>query len=61
MVVNWRFGSRKGVETAVLSTSRDLQPDFVSEGSLKFALEKSGNDSGPSYRKMFLSKSGGTY
>jgi hypothetical protein len=50
MVINWRFGSRKGAEASVLSTGSDLQPGFVSEGSLKFALQESGNDSGPSYR-----------
>ena len=60
-MVDWRFGSRKGVETSVASTGSDFQPDFVSEGSLKFALEKSGNDSGPTYRKIILSESGGTY
>jgi hypothetical protein len=38
-----------------------LQPDFVSEGSLKFALEKSGNDAGISYRKLFWSKCGHAY
>jgi hypothetical protein len=54
-MVNWRFGSRKGAETSVAvssSTGSDLQPDFVSEGSLKFALEKSGNDAGLTYRKI---------
>jgi len=60
-MVNWRLGSRKGAETLAASTGSDLQPDFVSEGSLKFALESSGNNSGPTYRKMFLSRSGGTY
>jgi hypothetical protein len=53
-MVNWRLGSRKGAEAWVSSTGSDLQSDFVSEGSLKYALEKSGNDSGPSYRKLFL-------
>jgi hypothetical protein len=50
---NWRFGRGKGAQTLMASTGSDLQPDFVSEASLKFALEKSGNDSGPTYRKMF--------
>ena len=57
IMVKWRFGSRNGgggAEAEAYSTSNgDFQPDFVSEGSLKFALEKGGNDSGPSYRKMF--------
>jgi hypothetical protein len=60
-MVHWRFSSHKGAGTSAASTGSDLQPDFVSEGSLKFALETSGNDSGPTYRKMFFSKSGGTY
>jgi hypothetical protein len=54
MGLNWRFSGRKGLDTSVLGTGTDFQPDFVSEGSLKFALEKSGNDSGPSYRKMLF-------
>jgi hypothetical protein len=53
-MVNWKLGSRKGAEVYVSSTGSDLQADFVSEGSLKYALEKAGNDSGPSYRKMFF-------
>jgi hypothetical protein len=56
-MVNWRLGSRKGAETSVVTTGSDLQPDFVSEGSLKFALEKSGNDAGITYRKSFPSES----
>jgi len=53
-MVGWRLGSRKGAETAVAvpTTGSDLQPDFVSEGSLKFALEKSGNGAGLTYRKI---------
>jgi hypothetical protein len=57
MMVDWRrFGGRKGTETSATSTGTDLQPDFVSEGSLKFALEKSGNDAGLTYRKLLWSK-----
>ena len=59
-MVNWRVGSRKGAETSVTSTGNDYQPEFVSDGHRKFALEKSGNDAGLTYRKMFLSKSGST-
>jgi hypothetical protein len=55
-MVDWSFGTRKGAESSTVSTGNDLKPDFVSGGSLKFALEKSGNGSGPSYRKIFLSK-----
>jgi hypothetical protein len=61
-MVDWRrFGGRKGAETSVISTGSDLQPDFVSEGSLKFALEKSGNDAGLTYRMLFLFESGEIY
>jgi hypothetical protein len=61
-MVDWRrFGGRKGTETSVTSTVTDLQPDFVSEGSLKFALEKSGNDAGLTYRKFSWSKRSDTY
>jgi len=52
-MVDWRrFGGRKAPETSAVSSGNDLQPDFVSEGSLKFALEKSGNDAGLTYRKL---------
>lgn len=54
-MVDWRFGRRKGPETSVTSTGSDLHPDFVSEGSLKFALEESGNDAGLTYRECVSS------
>ena len=60
-MVNWRFGGRKGAETSAASSGSDLQPEFLSEGSVKFALEQSGNDSGPTYRKLFISTRGGPY
>ena len=60
-MVNWKLGSHKGAEVYVSSTGSDLQPDFISEGSLKFALEKSGNDAGITYRKMFLLNNDGIY
>jgi hypothetical protein len=54
-MVDWRFGSRKSADATVINSGTDLQPEFLKEGGLTFALEKAENDSGLSYREFVSS------
>ena len=47
-----RFGNRSGSTQATTSGNDAATGDFVSEGSLKFAIEQGGNGSQPSYQEV---------